>query len=188
MDELLGWVCFCEEMYLYICYIKFYPYLELKWPLFLKVNTTKTWHFPKKHGSFGFQVHIGMSHQEKIGTSLQTGCIAPGVSPSPERQGTFTNPKVFWRSSLSLSLSLRSTKIRKWCWNERALKNHYLVSFVFEWLTHTCWEWLGFYRAVLFHTSSWGTTGWFEIRMVSQVEVQQGVSISIVYSRENMQP
>lgn len=88
----------------------------------------------------------------------------------------------------SLSLSLRSTKIRKWCWNERALKNHYLVSFVFEWLTHTCWEWLGFYRAVLFHTSSWGTTGWFEIRMVSQVEVQQGVSISIVYSRENMQP
>ena len=34
MDELLGWVCFCEEMYMYICYINFYPYLELKWPLF----------------------------------------------------------------------------------------------------------------------------------------------------------
>lgn len=58
----------------------------------------------KKHGSFGFQVHIGMSHQKQIGTSLQTVCIAPGVSPSPERQGRFTNPKVFCRSSLSLSL------------------------------------------------------------------------------------
>lgn len=49
MDELLGWVCFCEEMHLYICYIKVYPYLELKWPLFLKVNTTKTWPFPMKN-------------------------------------------------------------------------------------------------------------------------------------------
>ena len=58
----------------------------------------------KKHGSFGFQVHIGMSHQKNIGTNLQTGCTNPGVSPSPERQGRFTNPKVFCRSSLSLSL------------------------------------------------------------------------------------